>query len=262
MDETKIDNLGPYEVSDINDDILGDVVYNNEVPVIIKQTLNNKTIYAVLAKNKDIRIACVGCFKRDMRITDTTRCKKCASFVKHWDTKDGERRLQCKNSDLNIEAVAANCRPVTMDFAVKSSQTLEEINTSDLIAELKKRGDVSKALKEATDRDIFTEVKTRDLEQDIAEDMDDDALLFATKARGIWPIFEARPTRLIHELRRQARNVTIEDYYHDGKKGAMPHSSDKIGADVLETVTRETRQAKKRKIDKVHFEPKSVTDFT
>ena len=25
-----------------------------------------------------------------------TRCKRCASFVKHWDTKEGLRRLQCK----------------------------------------------------------------------------------------------------------------------------------------------------------------------
>ena len=38
-----------------------------------------------LAKNKDVRVACAGCFKRDMRITDTTRCKKRARFVKHWD---------------------------------------------------------------------------------------------------------------------------------------------------------------------------------
>ena len=49
--------------------ILGDVVYNKGVPVIIKQTFNNETVYALLAKNKDVRVACAGCFKRDMRIT-------------------------------------------------------------------------------------------------------------------------------------------------------------------------------------------------
>ena len=60
-----------------------DVVYNQEVPIIIKQTINNKTTFNVLAKDRNVRIAGAGCFKTDMRITDSTRCKKCASFVKH-----------------------------------------------------------------------------------------------------------------------------------------------------------------------------------
>ena len=49
-------------------------------------------------------MACAGCFRRDMLITDTTRCKKCASFVKHFDTKDGVRRLSCK-ADGDIKAI-------------------------------------------------------------------------------------------------------------------------------------------------------------
>ena len=46
---TTINHLGPYDVSDVTDAILGDVVYNQEVPIIIKQTINNETTFAVLA---------------------------------------------------------------------------------------------------------------------------------------------------------------------------------------------------------------------
>lgn len=127
---------------------------------------------------------------------------------------------------------------------------------------------MDEVLKMGTDREIFTEVKKRDLETAITEEMDDEALEFAMKARGIWPsILEARPTRLIHELRHQAKNVSIDAYYRDEKKKDLPHSSDEVGADVLlekmDCVARETRQAKKQKlVTKLHFTPKSVTDYT
>ncbi len=92
---TTIKHLGPYNISDVDDDILA-MVNNKGIPVVIKQEVGDRTMYAVLAKDKDLRIACAGCFACDMKITDSTRCKKCASFVKHWDVKDGLRRLTCK----------------------------------------------------------------------------------------------------------------------------------------------------------------------
>lgn len=226
---TSITHLGPYDISDVTDDILG-LVYNRGVPVVIKQQINNNTVYAVLAKDKDVRIACVGCFRRDMRITDGTRCKKCASFVKHWDTKDGVRRLVCKES-----------------IAAGSSVVLEFDRPG---------GD----LKGVSDADLLNEVKARGLQGDVAEELDDDALLRISMSRGIYPIFDARSTRLIHELRRQGTNTSIDAYYHDGKrKCGTPHCSDEVGADIIEAGVK-TRQAKKHKT--IHFDPKSVTDYT
>lgn len=88
-------------------------------------------------------------------------------------------------------------------------------------------------LKGVSDDDLIEEIKTRKLEGCIAEGLDDDALVRTTQARGIWPMFEARPTRLIHELRRQARRVGIETYYL-GDKNHGRHCSDRVGADIIE----------------------------
>ena len=109
-----VPHLGPYDVRDVTDDMLGDLVYNQKIPVIIRQIVGGEYVYAVLANNKDVRIACAGCFTRDMLITDSTRCKKCASFVKHWDFKDGVRRLECKNTSSDINEIAKDCGAVTL----------------------------------------------------------------------------------------------------------------------------------------------------
>jgi hypothetical protein len=161
-----------------------------------------------------------------MVLTDDSRCKKVCSFVKHWDKKDGQRCQKCKE---NVEEVASKCEPVLTEFN-SGGNRLQDTDTADLIAELKRRGDIG----------------------EVAEEMDDDALLDVMQARGIWPIFDARPTRLIHELRRQARNVSVENYYHDDKEGDVPHSSDKVGAEIFEQVaSRETRRTKKRVVTAV-----------
>jgi len=115
-------HLGPFDVSDVNNDILGDMVHNKGVPIIVKQTVDNETVFAVLAKNKDVRIACAGCFKRDMRITGATGCKKCASFVEHWDTKDGLGRVKCQETGSEIRDFAADCRQVTTDFLATTTK--------------------------------------------------------------------------------------------------------------------------------------------
>jgi len=88
-------HLGPHEIGDVDDDILGMAQFDG-IPVIVKQAMaNGVTAFAVLARN-DVRIACVGCFKQNVLVSGTTRCKKCASFVKHWDTKGGVRCLLCE----------------------------------------------------------------------------------------------------------------------------------------------------------------------
>lgn len=232
-----VDHLGPCDVADVTDGILNDVVVNKEVPIIIKQTVGDKTVFAVLARNKDMRIACAGCFKRDMKITDSTRCKKCASFIKHWDLKDGVRRDQCKDANVFDESSR-----VVMDFDCSSNPTvIASVDTSDLIEELKKRGEM----------------------QTVLEQMCDDDLGSVMMAVGVKPVHEARPATLIHELRRQVRGVSVQTCYNDPKKRGLPHSSDEVGADVKEMdMTRETRQSKKRKFVTTRFMPKSVTDYS
>lgn len=57
--------------------------------------------------------------------------------------------------------------------------------------------------------------------------------------------------------------MSIKGYYQDSKKKGVPHCSDEVGADVVEASgLKTTRQTKKRKFEKIHFEPKSITDYT
>jgi hypothetical protein len=230
-----INHLGPYDVSDIDDDILGDVVYNKRLPVIVKQMVGNEEVFSVLAKDKGLKIICAGCFNRDMRITNVTRCKKCSSFVKHWDTKDRLRCIQCK--ETTIRDVAANCQPVTMNFDAGAH-----------------------ALADVSDAELVAKVEKRDLMKCMVERITDGNLMDVMRARGIWPIFDARPTKLIHELRRQAKGVEIQAYYHDEKKVDFPHSSDEVGVDILEKTGKDTRRSKMKMVV-THYLPRSVTDY-
>ena len=244
MDETKtIYHLGPYDVNEVDDDILGGLVYNQEVPIIIKQkTGDGTTVFAVLAKDKGIKIACAGCFHREMKISDSTRCKKCSSFVKHFDTKDGVRRTECKETGSDIKDIAENCRKVKMDFDGEISTKVRNSKT-------------------VTDQDILDEVKKRNLAKVITEHMDDESLNSVMMARGIFPIVGARTTRLIHELRRQAENVGVGAYYRDKKKRDLAHCDDAVGASLVVT-SRQTRQKKEEVATIKVFKPKSITDYT
>jgi len=238
--------LGPFEVSDVNDDILGEVVYNQGVPIVVKQKINNETRFAVVAKDRDLRIVCAGCFRSDMSLADDSRCKKVCSFVKHWDNKDGGRRQSCKNiGNQSIRTVAEKADGVVLDFTDTSNNnnnnnTIETVETTDLIAELKRRGAM----------------------EDVVEDATDEMLLSVMKARGIEPLVDARGTKLIHELRRQARKVSVETYYHNSKKQGLTHSSDEVGCTLheVEEVAHATRRTKRAKVE-THFEPRNVTDY-
>jgi len=243
-----IKHLGPFELGDVSDDVLGDVVCKQGIPIIVKQTFGGKTACAALAKDKDVKIACAGCFKCNVKMTDNTGCKKCAPFVKHWDKKDGVRRDACRDTGFELETVVANCDHVTLDFAnetptetptldIPTAPTLDFVSTAELIAELKKR----------------------DVACDAISDMDEDELAELANNRSIWTIFNGRPTHPIHELRQQATNSSIEEHCFKDKEGKCPHCSDKVGADILEPVAHDTRRKKSTKMTK--FSPKAVDDY-
>lgn len=235
--------LGPFDVGEVDDGILSDVVYNQGVPIIVKQNVNGVTKFAVVAKDRELRIVCAGCFSRTMNLANNSRCRTVCSFVKHWDKKDGERRQKCMNfEDQDIETKAENTGKVILDFTVPSSSGVPAL------------------LENATDDEIFSEIKRRGLERHVAERMTEDELIDVAAAVGVWPIIDARPTRLIHELRRQAKHVGVEAYYHNEKRRGSPHCTDEIGADILEKTGKDTRQSKKN-MAVTHFPPRSVTDY-
>ena len=233
--------LGPFDVEAVDDDILGDVVYNQGVPIIVKQLIDDKTKYAVVAKNRELRIICAGCFKRDMSLADDSRCKKVCSFLKHWDNKDGLRRQKCKNvGNEGIATVARNAMERTIAVDRPVDDRFVGVETADLIKELKKRGAVTDVLKDVEDTDFVDEMKTR----------------------GIKALFGARRTWLIHELRRQARRVSEEAYYHNAKENGGAHSSDEVGCTLHEVEEGgiETRRTK-RKVVNTEFELRDVGDY-
>ena len=229
-----IDKLGPFDIKSITREMVASVVVDQGMPMIATETRDGKTDYAVIAKDKGLRIVCAGCFRDGMTLADDSRVKKCASFVKHWDNKDGRRRLKCKESD--ISKVAANCpRTAVVDGVV--------------------------TLKDASNDEILKEVMERGLGDVVAESMDDQLFETVMIRKGVTPLINARPTRLVHELRRQARDVSEYGYYHSGKKRSLPHCSDEVGVDILEEKEVATRRAKKHRFIKTRFLPKSVTNF-
>lgn len=285
-------HLGPYEVCDVTDDMVADVVIKQGVPIIIKQEVNGQDMFAVLARDKDLKIACATCFDRGMRINDTTRCRKCCSFVKHHDKKNGERIRECKKGGFNP---TAECRTVTLDCSMNdviTKPSLDKADTGDLIAELERRDKVTKVLEEAspdefanelrrrgleesglTDQEIIDFVRERKIEYMVTTNLDTDDLVKVVKDRGVDVLRGARRSRVLHELRRQARNVgDMESYYGDERKrSCWPHHTDKIGAIIFEKAT--GRRAKKKQKSKANtdlkegefvitrFEPQAANDL-
>lgn len=119
-----IKHLGPYKIDEIDDDILGNVVWKQEIPVIIQQRVAGAVKYAVLAKDKRFKVACAGCFRNDMKITDKTRCKMCSSHGKHFDTKDGIRIATCKD-DGDIGRITET-KEVIIDTDASKEYTAED----------------------------------------------------------------------------------------------------------------------------------------
>jgi len=244
--------------------------------VVAKQAMaNGVAAFAVLARN-DVRIACIGCFKRDMLISDAAGCKKCASFVKHWDAKAGVQRLLCepdgdaaKLEDAQagraafVEASAAaeldNAAPDDMATAMELSAAHKTVQES---------LNEAMTLESLTDDELLEAVTARQLGEHVVMNMDDKAFAKAIDAKDFKSLIGARPSRLIHELRRQHTDSECETRCGD-KKGDMPRCSDAVGADV--TVTKEpvvvhgTRGAKRQKqlkasAEHVLFPPRAAGD--
>jgi len=269
VDVFTLKHLGPYKIRDVDDDILGMAQFDG-IPVIMKQLMaNGVAAFAVLARN-NVRIACIGCFKQDMRITDSARCKKCASFVKHWDAKAGVRRLICKpDGDVaKLEGAHAG-RAVFVEASAAAK--LDNAASDDVMTD-KEQPDPSKAatLEGFTDDELLEAVKARQLGKHVVMNMDDDAFAKAVDAKDFKSLIGARPTGLIHELRRQHVNSEYETHHGD-KKDDMPHCSDAVGADV--TVIKEpvvahgTRSAKRQKqskaaVEHIFFPPRAVNDYS
>ena len=232
--------LGPFDVEAVDDDIMGDVVYNQGVPIIVKQMIDDKTKYAVVAKNRELRIICAGCFKRDMSLADDSRCKKVCSFVKHCNTKDGQRRQKCKNvGDDSIETLARNAMGMTVAVDRPVDDRFVGVETADLIEELKKREAVTDVLKDVEETDFVNEMKTR----------------------GIKALLGARKTWLVHELRRKTERASVEAYYHNAKENGQAHSSDEVGCTLhVAEGGIETRHTKRKMIN-THFEPRNIGDY-
>lgn len=254
-----IQHLGPYGVSDITDAMLQDLVCRQQMPVIIKQALPQGGVsYAVLA-TKEVRLVCAGCFKRDMSITDTSRCKKCASFVKHFYTfngKDGSgRRTQCKE-DGDIQTLDANCTRVVVadagtddagtDDAAGALVRLQDISDDDLQEELSRRH-------LSNDHALALVMKDPDLVESVLENADPDVFAKVLTHKDVFPILGARPSRLIHELFRQASGTDMDTYYmdytdeHPEPEGSdLPHKSKPVVGSVTgKVVGIGTRKRKK-----------------
>jgi len=172
-DVIMLNHLGPHNVKEVDDDVLRAARFG--VPVVIQQPLDNGVMACAVLADRDVKMACLGCFQRTMRISDTTRCKKCSSYVKHHDFEGGVRRLQCKEGGdaKDIQPVKA----VTITTATK--------------------------VEGLTDNELLDAVKSRQLGSCVVDGLCDEDLASAMRARGVEPLIDARPARLIHELRRQ-----------------------------------------------------------
>lgn len=246
----KIAHLGPYDISDVTDAMLADLVARQNIPIIISQEATTfegeaKINYAVLV-TKDVKLACVGCFNRDMNINDRTQVKKIASFVKHWASKHGTRLLTCK---------ACGLMATLGDDATKV----------EVVMETTAHNPTEATLTGATDEEILRQVQERGLVIPIMENASEEELGGVMQTRGVIPLYDARTSRLVHELNRQANGATIESYYLKGKEKGKPHCSDRVGA----TLTCEedgggvtTRRKRKKENPTIVFDAKAADDYT
>ena len=266
-----IPHLGPYAITDVTDAMLQNLVCVQQKPLIIKQAhpASGGTLYAVLA-TKDVRMVCAGCFRRDMLITDATRCKKCASFVKHFDTKNGVRRRSCKD-DGDINTMDADCTEVVIKDGATEPAVLDDVK---LLWMVKERGLTERLLDDVSDEDLLEAIKKRELVEVGIRNMDDEAFASAIKMRGFKSVIDAHPAELVHELARQHGTVTTESYYgvakvEDQNGNVLPHWTDKVEATltvacVPSTIRHGTRGVTRQmqnSVTRLHFKPMALNDL-
>ena len=134
---------------------------------------------------------------------------------------------------------------------------IDKIKTDGALSRLCANGALS--LANATDDDLYNEMMKRDLKGVLARRLDDDTLIQEVKVRDIQVLYGSRTTRLIHELRRQAEGVGIDEYYRDEKREGEPHGSDKVGAKI--TAVQVLQRRRKKRVKVVEFDKRSITDY-
>ena len=227
---TEINGLGPFDIKSLTMAVVADVVVKQRAPMVVSEVnAVGHTDYAVIA-NSNVKVVCPGCFKEGMTLMDSSRCRMCSSFVKHWNTKDGERRVKCAPTPVHAAVVA----DAYEGYKVKI-----------------RGGGVSNDLTLLSDDAVLAEVEKRQLTKEVVRTADTDVLVdvIYNRSRSLL-LHDARTPALMHELRRlECGNVEYADYYQNPKKRGRPHASDEVRveifqktADVSETpVTRVTR---------------------
>ena len=254
-----IPHLGPYTIADVTDAMLQNLVCGQQKPLIIKQAhpASGGTLYAVLA-TKDVRMVCAGCFRRDMLITDATRCKKCASFVKHFDTKDGVRRRLCKE-DGDVNHLPANCTEVVIKDSDVEPSVLDDVK---LLWMVKQRDLVGRLI------DSLNDEEKRELGKTVIAGMDDEAFASAIKERNFKSVIDAHPAELLHEVARQHGNTSAKSYYEGVKIEGQPHWTDKVEANLKVTEalpinrhgTRGLTRQVSNSVTNLYFRPMALND--
>jgi len=122
------------------------------------------------------------------------------------------------------------------DYSIAYSidDSVRGLSSEDLIEEVRRRGEMKFVLGMLSDTEIVSEATVRELDDRILEEMDDTDLQAFVTGRGLYPLVQARTSRLVHELRRQGRFYSVEEYYINPKVKGQAHCSDKISADVNE----------------------------
>lgn len=262
-----INGLGPFDIKSLTMAVVADVVVNQRAPMVVSEVSPVGHInYAVIA-NSNTKLVCSGCFKEGMTLMDTSRCRMCSSFVKHWNTKDGVRRSKCTNTPEDIDEVALTCPKISFGFGTGTVQ-VTDVSTDVLIEELRKRdGDLDTLFRSVQDTAVDVQALADDVIKDemkrrklltedyLCEELETEDLVAVGMRRGIGFVLDARPQRLIHELRRQCCDGgNIETYYEKPKKKGRPNATDEITVKIyakIKDITGPVSQIKKITIDGV-----------
>jgi hypothetical protein len=151
----------------------------------------------------------------------------CSSFVKHWNTKDGERRAKCAPVTVRAQDVADVYEG--FDIKIQSDAVVED--TEDLVMD-----DVTGGVTNLSDDEIWNEVMRRKLlTEDYLMDAETEDLVAVGVRRDLGFVRGAMPAKLIHELRRQeCGGGGYEEYYDDPTRPGVPNARDKVACMIFE----------------------------
>lgn len=231
-------DVGPFQPSEITDYVRCDLVMKQKVPIVLEQ----RGRYAVLAPpGKDLRIVCLGCFEPNMSLTNDRKCKKVSSYCQHWEAvKRGAVKCHLENPNNMLEECVARYenseaveilekawsptkqQPSVIDVESLATKVLKEVDTAQLVAELKKREDDFKY---------------------ILPLMDIETVVQFTKEMGVKPLYDSRFSDLEAEMRRitDPTRPGIDTFYAANQEDDKPHYTEKpmVTFDVMSDMHRE-----------------------